>query len=188
MKSESIAQKYCENLLAFSDLLKNVIEICIEEEVTTLGVAVIDEFKKKVQEIDIGPTILQFVKVSAGDGSFTVWKKIKKREEKYFKKNILTLVEPEYQDKIRPYIDLIDAVDEDGDLIINEDYRQVIWEYMESFVSLALKYVHALKSPALKKDEDADTLKKVYTKKIPIDIPNKDILAMAKLFKVDFEW
>lgn len=190
-KSQKIASKYKENLISFADVIKSIIEICIEEEATTLSVVVIEEFKSKVKEIDINKTdyILEFIGVShfSDRNEFLVWQKIKNREEEYFKENIISLIREEHRGKIKPYIDLIDAVDSDGDPIVDKDFRNVIWEYMDSFVSLALKYLHAKRAPALKKDEDGE-MKKVYTKKVLPKIKNKDILKMARLFNVELEW
>jgi len=194
MKIHDLANKYRQNLVSFINLIKNILDICIEEDVTSLSSVIVDEFKERLEKADLVEkgVILKFIEVSYSTPglkeSFLVWKKIKARQEVFFKENILLLVEDEYKNKIKPYIDLIDAVDRDGDLIVDDEYRKVIWDYCDSFVVLAIKYLHAARKPALKKTEETGALKKIYTISVLPEITNKEFLQMAKLFNVKLEW
>lgn len=189
MKKDVFVNKIRQNIQEFVGVLKDMVEICIEEEVTSVSSSIIDEIQKELEKISLTKRIDKFILVSfeSEKTPFRVWDKIKERDEDYFKGNLLSLIEEKYRKYIIPYIELIDETDRNGELIFDDNYREVLWQYAESFVSLVLKYLHAARVPFLRKEDD--TLHREYRNPDYLaEIPSRELKRAAEKFNVELEW
>jgi len=77
------------------------------------------------------------------------WEEIYNKDEKFFDENIDSIFARSgiEQNKIGIFKSLMKAKNDDGELIIDQKERDLIWRYMHSFVRLCLNHIHERRGP-----------------------------------------
>ena len=178
-----------ENLESLCDFFTEIINMCIEEDVTLLGTAAVEIFKESIPKIDMENylNILAKRMIDQEKKQFIVIDKIISKDEVHFRENLLTLIDDNFQDSFQPYMDLLDVTDVNGENVVNEDYKSVLWDYARSFAVFSVKYAHLVKKPALH-ERDGKTVK-IYTqsKDFP-DVSATELSRISKLLKIELKF
>lgn len=124
-------------------------------QVQSLGVNVIDP---KIVRFGIG-----FLKSLSPDklitafisGSHSHWDQIKKRNEDFFIKNSANIFAGLPSQCASTFSEIFISKTSSGENAISQDDRNIMWKYFESFVKIAIKYIHKVRGPYLHNGEPA---------------------------------
>jgi hypothetical protein len=139
-------EKFTKNIQDFMTFGESLLTECYESKITSLnpagiGYAIIF-VNERIKEKGHTWMIEEFIKRTATD-----WKEIKEQKHEHFIKKLPELVpilQKEHADELcRVFV----GKDSSGNHLLNEEDREAFWEYLVSFVKLALKYVHHGRKP-----------------------------------------
>jgi hypothetical protein len=78
------------------------------------------------------------------------WDKIKKRDEDFMAQHAFSIFRIVPENNVNAFKDAFLKRDDKGQLIIDKEDRDVIWDYLDAFVKIAIQYVHDRREPAFR--------------------------------------
>ena len=138
------ADRFQTNILDLTQIIKEIIQRCSKNKHTNINPNVIDLVLGFLQ----GHTSEKIIHTFA-DKSYDYWASIKNREESFFKdscKKVFSDLPEDYVDSFRK---LFETTDTNGQSIITDDEKNLIWDYFESFVKISLHYIHEGRKPQI---------------------------------------
>ncbi len=178
MSRPSPEQRFQRNIVDLTDFIKDIIVRCHEKKQTTINpsvVEVIGEFLDSSSASDIINTF--------ATRSHPYWQDIQEHDEKFFKdsgrcRKVFEDLPVDYIDAFRKLFETYDA---DGNSVINNEEKSIIWAYFESFVKISLHYIHEQRKPKITKPKN----KRIYTCNF---LPEVKLQKSVKNWKVTLEW
>lgn len=137
-------EKFKANSISLAQYIVNLNEdakkrgiILIDSNILNIGVELLKTFDSK-------QIIEAFISRSKDS-----WNKIKNHDAEYFRQNTSIFFSGLPENVVENMGKLLMGNDEKGNFYIKNEYREKIWEYMEAFVKISLRYLGPDGSPYL---------------------------------------
>ena len=165
--------KFKTNLIQLCNDMKDIIAPIYEKGLTNINPQLIEFVSAFLNTYDTNQLFNNFISYSCD-----YWGKIKAKDESFFIENAKDIFRDLPVDNIDPFKEFFE-----GSNIEDED-KDLIWEYFTSFVKLSLRHIHTMRCPAWK--ENDGNYKKVYSNQVYMEV--KNLTRMAKEFDIKLEW
>jgi len=93
--------------------------------------------------------------------SYPHWEQIRNRDAEFFQKNAMDIFRDLPMKQVNAFNQMTTLKDKNGDPVVKIEDQNAVWEFFESLVKIAIKYIHEGRRPAIK---EIDGVKKaIYT-------------------------
>ncbi len=144
-------ERFRKNIAQLSETLGAIIDELKEQGHMFVKPIIIKLMTAFIESYDAHTIIRNFVYYSNEH-----WAMIKERDENFFFKHADDIFRdlgdyvPNAQKHIDTFKSLFAAKDENGDFLVVQEDRNLIWEYFDSMIKISIKYVHIFKNPVWK--------------------------------------
>lgn len=192
------SKKFYKNLMKMAECFRVVVEEIIadghDEYSVDKLVEIEDTTRAVVDMYDTGFLPTSFYRFSAVDkdddgndieGPSVIWAKIKERSDEYFSKTLASFFTEEARAEfIDGYLDLFEKKGPNGDYLIDDDDRDLLWDWIDMLVSNTIAHEHEIRCPIVVCNRDGD---EIFThKKFPED--SERLIDYSEVWKVDISW
>lgn len=169
--------RFYQNTMALSDYMRELAEICWEagcKKVNPQMIGIAKVYLSGLNKIELIDTYIKHA------NSF--WEQIRNREEVFFLENAHAIFQklPVKSDNINAFKVFMTAKDSNGDPIIEEEDKDVIWDYFSAMTKIAIKYIHRQRRP--KRIQKPEGYKVVYTNKF---FPEIDVRSLSRKWNIE---
>jgi len=163
----------------------NLLDLCNEV------VRILDGLYKE-KKIDFNPVLVSFgqgllskyepdvIMDNFIKNTYEHWPKIEQKDENFFLDNATDLLKDYPVGDLNPFKQIF--INDD----IDDDDKELLWEYFDSLVKIAIIHIHEQRKPFYIINEDGNK-KKSYSKDHQYQ-PQVGIVKMANLFQIKLEW
>lgn len=85
------------------------------------------------------------------------WEKIRDRERNFFLQNAGTIFSDLPINQVNAFSEIFSLKDAEGHFVVSKEDEEEIWEYFESLVKIAIKYIHEKRHPILIRSASEET-------------------------------
>jgi hypothetical protein len=172
--------KFQDNFSDFIDLIISIVESTPDEHKKHfVDAAKVRSLKDLIRMYDVEVIMTLFIKQTESN-----WVMIKERNIQIFAQLQDMLGKLPIKDiKDDTFVNIM-TLDIDGKPVVPANSRQLMWEYMESFVYILIEYVHTTRLPKTKLTPDGKK-RAVYTRSF---MPSFNVLDHSKTWSVDLHF
>lgn len=171
--ANKIPDNFKTNLILLCNDMKDIISPIYEKGLININPDVIGFVSAFLNNYDTNQLFNNFILYSC-----EYWGKIKNKDESFFIDNAKDIFKDLPVDNIDPFKEFFTGNN------IEDDDKELIWDYFTSFVKLSIRHVHTTRCPAWKQTDD--NYKKVYSKQLYLEVTN--LTRMAKDFNIELKW
>jgi hypothetical protein len=155
VKEPSREERFLDNLIDLLTFIGVITKNIYDRGLTSIPPSAFNLGVTFLKSHDKETVLYEFI-----EGSNTHWDMIKARDEDFFSKHSKTIFGPLPFEKVEEYVDmfklLFELKDNEGEYIVNKKQRDVIWDFLDSFVKISIKHVHAKREPVVRTQTDKD--------------------------------
>lgn len=162
------ATRFRINVQGLCNFIKELLDGCYNKGYTQINPFLVDLAATVLTAYSDDDIIKGFI-----EGSHTHWDMIKNRDEQFFSAHARCVFAGLPADRIDAFKILFETRDEKGNSVINQEDRNVLWTFFDTFVKIAIKYIHEERQPRAIRHVDhgrseynrtGNELQPVYTK------------------------
>ena len=132
--------KFKTNIVDFINFCKDVLKEIKEKTQINVNLDDLTTLEEIIKLITPDKLIQKFI-----DSTYKYWEKIRLKDHEFFDKNYATIFGEEQEDRIKILKYVFVESNSDAEL------KQIIWEYLHSFVKISIIYIHGVKGPTSSK-------------------------------------
>lgn len=167
--------RFRQNISDFTLLIRELLEDCNRRGKTKIDPTIITVASAFIESYDSKILLTNFVHYS-----YQYWDKISRREEAFFRENCADVFADIPMNHINAFQELFN---DEGESVIEDDDKNAMWDYFDSFIKICLKYIHRQRGPKIR---DIGTgPQRVYSKN---EFPDVHLQKYAQIWDVKLEW
>ena len=173
-------ERFRENLTGFINLIQELITECrsqgktdIDPTLITIGFAIMGTYDSQ----DLIKNFIQY--------SYPYWDQISRREEAFFRDNCANIFGEFPMLDMKKVNAFKELFNEEGEPILSDDDKTMLWEYFDSFIKISIKYIHTNREPTIQDLGKGDGPKKLYSKSV---FPIVKVGKYATMWNVELKW
>ncbi len=137
--------RFHDNISDLAQIIADILGECAEKGCTIVNPVIAQMRANAVINFNKSLVVERFIKYSE-----KYWPQIKKRNEEFFGEHVGEVFQDLPMGDVNSFKRLLEAKDGKGELIVTPDDREGIWEYFDSFVKIAISFVHENRLPDIK--------------------------------------
>ena len=162
----SHADRFHTNVIGLGELIHDVVKdvnsrghFVVEPALVNLAVRILERLPSN----SVIDTFIEESNTSKDGSPLTIedhcWTKIKLRDRSFFINNAGEIFSGLPGDRIDAFSKMFGSFDSEGNPVVPSDDEDEIWLYFESFVKIAIKYIHENRKPVLIRRGSEETRK-----------------------------
>lgn len=175
----SHVERFHENMFDLADLMHELIGVCYDNGYQDINPGMVEAAKAFLSFYDKEKALTNFITYS-----YPYWGAIIDRDHQTIFNNAGDIFKDlqlnNLGDKINAFKVLYSATDKSGTKIVSADDIEAVMQFFDSFIKIAIKYVHDKRVPRLRKNADG-TSRKVYLNKCFEDIKLNEYINHYKM-------
>lgn len=201
------SRTFFQNLMKMSECFRMVVEDIImdgndEYDVTAL-IEIEDTTRATVDMYDTGFLPTSFYLYSAlgetkgtpeevwtktkkrgGSDPSQIWIKVRERDDNFFAGTLASFfTEKAREEFLSGYLDLFDRKNSNGELLVNSEDREILWDWIHTLVKTTIQHEHKVRGPIIIRKNGEE----VFTHRIhPED--SERLINYAEIWNVDIFW
>lgn len=108
------------------------------------------------------------------------WEEIRCRDDSFFKKNAGEIFDIIPMSNIDTFTKIFTLV-ENGDIVIDNDFKDTLWDYFDSLIIISIKYIHKKREPYSTPSSDGKGIFTSYQKSYMDQI---DVINLSKKWEI----
>ena len=187
-KPPSHAERFHANAVGLGELIHDVVKdvnsrghFVVEPAVVNIAVRILE----RISSDSVINTFIQKSNTSKDGKPFSIeehhWTKIRLRDRSFFINNAGEIFSGLPGDRIEAFSKMFGNFDSEGNPVVPSEDEDEIWLYFDSFVKIAIKYIHEHRKPVLIRRGSEETRR--YRKED--FFPNVDLLTHAEEWRVN---
>ncbi len=137
--------RFHENISDFSEIIADILKECDDKGCTIVNPILAQIGATVVKNYDKYKVVERFI-----DYSEKYWPQIKERNEGFFDEHVGEVFQDLPMGDVNSFKKLLEAKDNEGKFIVTTEDRNGIWDYFDSFVKIAISFVHEKREPDIK--------------------------------------
>lgn len=180
------AERFYQTMIELSNLLYEIISVCYENKYTTLNPLTIKAAELIIKLCEYDTIIVNFIDYSLSiieNNKVVIWEKILTRDESFFLENANDIFAKDSYvpvDNINAFKIIFTTLDPQGNPIISDEEKIIIWEYFDTLLKISIKFIHDGRKPYLNDNQESCYKERYYS-----DIP---ILEYAKRYNLQLSF
>lgn len=136
--------KFAANVKSFIEYLRDLFQDCKEsghqivpDILLEMGIQVVEGYSTR----DLIESLIET--------SYEHWRHIHERNDLYFNQNLDSVFAGLKMQNVKLFEKLLTTRDSKDQLVVSDQDRENIWDYLNSFVKLALQFIHETRQPVI---------------------------------------
>lgn len=155
-KRPSHEERFHVNVVGLGHVICDLVKTVTRKGHTVVNPQLVDLAVCLLSKLDCVTVIETFIyKSNENEGEDTMqfedhcWTKIKNRNRSFFIENAGEIFSDLPANRVDAFSRMFSMVDKDGKSMVPEDDENEIWDFFESLVKIAIKYIHSKRKPQL---------------------------------------
>lgn len=158
----SAEDRFHQNVLGLAELIRDIVSDVQEKGFPVVSIQIIEFAISLLRHFPSKDVIETFI--NKANGSTTTFEthpftKIFHKDRDFFLNNMDLLFGDLPPDRVKMFGAMFSEKDKQGNPIVPEEDEEEIWEYFQSLVKIAIKYVHEERQPLLVQEEHQEIRK-----------------------------
>jgi len=182
-------ERFHANVVGLGELLHDIVREVNGKGYEIVTPQVIELAVRVLEKLDHITVIHSFIRKSnekektEGDLKEHCWEKIRVRDRRFFLQNAGKIFSDLPMSKVNAFSHMFSLKDADGNFVVSKEDEEEIWEYFESLVKIAIKYIHEKRQPILIRHESEEIRR--YEKRAFEEV---DLASHAKFWEIELEF
>jgi len=159
--SPSPEERFHTNVVGLGELLYDIVREVNNKGYQIITPQVIELAVRVLEKLDHTTVIHTFINKSHEKEGNTdlkehCWEKIRVRDRTFFLQNAGKIFSDLPMSRVNAFSQMFSLKDTDGNFVVSKEDEEEIWEYFESLVKIAIKYIHEKRQPILIRHESEE--------------------------------
>ena len=188
------SKSFYHDLMKMAECFRIIIEDLIEDGYSDYDVEKLieieDTTKATVDMYETGflPTGFYITTAIDDNSQFgkpsNIWKNIHERNDKYFAQTFGSFFSEKLRKEVLDrYLNLFDRKDSSGEFLVNQEDREILWDWIHSIIKNTIKHEHEIREPFVRTNDSIE----VFTHR-KHDFDSKNLIMYSQMFNVDIFW